>query len=565
MKKRWVVSEPDIVLAKKISKNLSLSSITAKVLVNRGVRSEADADTFLNSSLFDLPSPFLMRGMQRAVDRLSLALQKGEKIAIYGDYDVDGVTATAVLYGFLREIGGDVTFYNPKRLTEGYGINIDAVKFLAKQKVNLIVSGDCGITAVEEVKEAKRLGVDFIITDHHKPPKILPDAISVINPHIKGCTYPGKEITGVGVIFNLVIALRRRLRELGYFSSKKEPNLGNYLDLVALGTVADCAPLINVNRIFVKEGLKRMSASRRVGIEALKRVSGLSGSITSIDLGFRLGPRVNAIGRLDSVGDAVRLFLTADMEEAMRIAETLNRYNSERQNIEKRIFEEAISMIEDNEDLSDSFGFVLASIKWHSGVIGIVASRIVEKYGKPTFLIAVEEEIGKGSGRGVEGVNLYNVLLELRKHLEQFGGHELAAGITIKNNNIKKFRQSFNQVLKDMGYNYIPTIKVDGEVCLSELTPDVVSELSLLEPFGLGNPEPVFISRGVKVSSKRFYKDKHLGLTLTSGGVSHSAVQFNSPYKGMGDVVDIVFTPKIDKWNGKYRITLNIKDILWYQ
>ena len=280
MKKNWKIQKENPKLRQKLAKSLEISEITAQILINRGIETEDEANQFLNGTLFDLPSPHLMNGMDEAVRRIKDALREAERIAIYGDYDVDGVTSTALLYAFLKDLGADVTYYNPDRITEGYGVNIEAIGKLADEGVKLVISGDCGITAVDEVEKAKEYGVDFIVTDHHKPPEVLPDAVSILNPQISDCKYPGKEITGVGVIFNLVIGLRRSLRDEGFFKNG-EPNLADYLDLVALGTVADCAPLTNVNRIFVREGTKRMRDPKRPGVRALKEVSSVDGEVSA--------------------------------------------------------------------------------------------------------------------------------------------------------------------------------------------------------------------------------------------------------------------------------------------
>lgn len=561
MKSNWIVSPREPELQKKLSVKLSISPLTAQILINRGIRNDAEAEAFLKCNLFDLPSPYLMSGMDKAVSRLSRAVYGKEKIAIYGDYDVDGITSTSLLYNFLAETGSDVTCYNPERLTEGYGINSEAVKYLADQGVTLIVSGDCGITAYDEVEEAKKLGVDFIITDHHKPPERIPRAVAVLNPHLDGCRYPGKEITGVGVIFNLVIALRRDLREKGFFR-EYEPNLGDYLDLVALGTVADCAPLVNVNRIFVKEGLKRMHDPKRIGIRALKEASGIGKDISSGDLGFRLGPRINAAGRIDSARSAVELFTTSDIEDARRIASVLNEQNSRRQGIERRILDEAFQMIENNPYYQDASSLVLSSESWHPGVIGIVASRIVEKYSKPVFLIAVDGDgVGKGSGRGLEGINLYETLSGMSELFTQFGGHELAAGITIHQDNIDRFRKRLDSVTGALGDVFARKIRIDFEVELDEIDQGLVSELGTLEPFGLGNPQPLILARSVEVVSKRFFKDRHLGLKLRKSKKVYDAVWFNSSVDDIGDVVDVVFVPELNRWNGREDLRLTVRDL----
>jgi len=563
MKENWIIRKREPELQKKISEKLSVSPVTAQVLINRGVNNEAEAEAFFGSSLFDLPSPFLMKGMDKAVKRLSNAISAKEKIAIYGDYDVDGITSTSLLFNFLREIGVDVVYYNPERLTEGYGINFEAVKSLGEKGVTFIVSGDSGITDWEEGQKAGELGIDFIITDHHQPPARIPEAVSVLNPHIEGCRYPGKEITGVGVIFNLVIALRRFLRDNGFFG-EEEPNLGDFLDLVALGTVADCAPLVNINRIFVKEGIKRMHEPKRAGIRALKEVSFIDGQVRSSDLGFRLGPRINAVGRLENASSAVELFITDDMEQAREIADNLNRQNITRQSLEKKIRDQAVSMIENNPEFRNASALVLSSRDWHSGVIGIVASRIVEMYKKPAFLIAVDDGgIGKGSGRGLDGINLYEVISEFGDILIQFGGHELAAGITIKEDDILAFRELFNSRTAALGDVFSSTLTIDCEVDLDDIDHDLVSELSTLEPYGIGNPQPVLLSRSVNVLSKKVFKEKHLGLKVRCSGDVYDAIWFNSEYQDIPDVIDMVFSPEFNSWNGRNDVRLTIKDLYW--
>lgn len=564
MKNNWTIEKENPKLRDKLAKSLQISPITAQILVNRGIENETEANLFLNCTLFDLPSPYLMKGMDRAVERIKKALENNERIAIYGDYDVDGVTSTALLYSFLKVLKANVTYYNPDRLKEGYGINIDAVKKLAEQGVSLIISGDCGITAVKEIEQAKELGVEFIVTDHHQPPQELPRAVSILNPKLSECKYPGKEIVGVGVIFNLVIALRRALRDEGFFKNG-EPNLGDYLDLVALGTVADCAPLLDVNRILVKEGIKRMQSPKRLGVQALKEASSIKGEVTSYDLGFKLGPRINASGRMSTAENAVALFISEDLEEARELAKELNEKNSNRQSTEAEIIKEAISLLESNPALIGANSIVLASRNWHPGIIGIVASRIVERYEKPTMLIAISEDgVGKGSGRSLEGINIYAALSECRELFLQFGGHEQAAGLSIREENVEKFREMFDKALENSEEQYEKKLKVDCSIELDSLTDSLISEFELLQPFGIGNPEPALLSRTVEVVSQRIFKDKHLGFKVKKGTKLFDAIWFNmkEPFT-LPDKVDMVFTPEFNKWNGKKEIRLRVKDVSW--
>lgn len=564
MKKSWTIKKENPKLRERISKNLSISPLTAQLLINRGIGNEAEANLYLNSTLFDLPSPYLMKGMDKAVERIKRALVSREKIAIYGDYDVDGVTSTALFYTFLKGLGADVTFYNPDRMKEGYGVNIEAVRKLTEGGVTLIISGDCGITAVKEVGEAKRLGADFIVTDHHKPPEELPDAVSILNPQLSDCKYPGKAIAGVGVMFNLAVALRRALREDGFFR-QGEPNLADYLDLVALGTVADCAPLTDVNRIFVKEGIKRMENPKRTGLLALKEASSITGAVNTFDLGFKLGPRINASGRLSTAGKAVELFISDDIGSARDIAKALSRENSERQSIEGEILDEAVRQIESEPGILKAGSIVLASADWHPGIIGIVASRIAERYEKPAVLIAVDGNgLGKGSGRSAGGINIYSALSECRELFEQFGGHELAAGLSIKAEKIRELREMFEKAVAGSGHVYEPRLDIDCEVEFQELTDALLTEFEMLEPFGIGNPEPVLIARSVEVVSQRVFKDKHLGLKLKQGTKSLDAIWFNAGGdRELPDRIDLAFTPEFNKWNGKKDIRLRVLDGSW--
>lgn len=564
MKKNWIIQKENIKLRDKLSKSLNISPITAQILLNRGIENEAEANLFLNCTLFDLPSPYLMKGMDIAIERIIKGLEQNEKIAIYGDYDVDGVTSTAVLYNFLKGINANVTYYNPDRLKEGYGINMGAVKKLSEEGVGLIISGDCGITAVKEVEEAKELGVDFIVTDHHKPPEELPQAVSVLNPKLKDCKYPAKEIVGVGVIFNLVIALRRALRDNGFFTNG-EPNLGDYLDLVALGTVADCAPLLDVNRILVKEGIKRMQTPKRLGVQALKEASSVKGEVTSYDLGFKFGPRINASGRMSTADNAVKLFISDNLEDAREIAKGLNKENTNRQGTEAGIIKEAVSQIESNPEIIGKNSIVLASRTWHPGIIGIVASRIVERYEKPTMLIAIDDDgVGKGSGRSIDGINIYSALLECSDLFLQFGGHELAAGLSIKEENIEKFRTMFDKALESNKGPFEQKLNIDCSVNLDAINEDLISELDTLAPFGIGNPEPVLLSKKVEVISQRIFKDKHLGFKVKEGGKLYDAIWFNLKEPStLPNQIDMVFTPEFNSWNGRKEIRLRVRDASW--
>ncbi len=562
MKNNWVLTKQNLSLITKISKKLGISQIIAQLLINRGVKDELEAEKFLNPILSDLPSPFLMKDMDIAVKRLYKALKNNEKVAIYGDYDVDGVASTSIFYNFANQIGMRVMTYNPDRLSEGYGINKEAIKTLGNQGVNLIVSADCGITAYDEVEYAKELDIDFIITDHHRPPDKIPNSVAVLNPQQKGCSYPASEVAGVGVVFNLILAFRKFLRDKGFFKDV-EPNLADYLDIVALGTVADCVPLVNSNRIMVREGMKRMDRSKRCGIKALKEVSGLNGSVNSYDIGFKLAPRINAIGRLKNVQSAVDLLTTDDFEEARCIAISLNNENVNRQGIEKSVLGEAIQIYEANDSLRNSNSIVLSSDNWHEGVIGIVASRLSELYRKPTFLIALDgDRVCKGSGRTVEGVNIYKIISGFKEIFEKYGGHEQAAGITIKKKNIQQFRELFSEAVSKINIPEERTVNIDMEIGLNMVDFNLLNEIQSMAPFGIGNPNPIFMVKSVGIKNQRLYKAKHLGAMISDGKVSFNAMWFNvKEVDNVPDVGDLVFTPELNYWNGNTEIRLNIMDV----
>lgn len=562
MKQNWVIRKENPKLRDNLSQGLQISPITAQLLVNRGIESEAEGEFFLKTTLFDMPSPFLLKGMEKACERIAGAIKSGEKIAVYGDYDVDGVTSTSLVYTFLSSLGSDVVYYNPDRFNEGYGVNSAAVRKLREQGVTLIISGDCGITAWKEVEEAKSLGVDFIVTDHHQPPEILPDAVAVLNPLQPGCRYPAKEIVGVGVSFNLVVALRRVLREDGFFEGE-EPNLGDYLDLVALGTVADCAELVNVNRLFVKEGIKRMHNPKRPGLHALKEVSRLNGEITSADIGFRLGPRINAAGRLKSAKIAVELLISEDMEQAQKIAQSLESENSERQKIQGVIYDDVLFQLNSSPDRLDSLSLVLSSSKWHPGVIGIVASKVVEKFGKPTVLIAIDEDgFCRGSARSVEGVDIYAALAKCSSLFEDFGGHKLAAGISIRAEKIDEFTASFESAVSGLDGESIQKILIDSAVDPAGLGGGFLDELLMLEPFGPGNPEPVFVAKSQTVVSSNTLKEKHVQLTLRSKTGQYKAMWFNADTsRKLSGEIDIVLSPEVNFWRGRKDLRFRVVDL----
>jgi single-stranded-DNA-specific exonuclease len=502
--------------------------------------------------------------MREAVARLATALERGESIATYGDYDVDGVTSTVLLSSFLRAAGGQVVTYTPHRLVEGYGLNTAAVEKLAAGGVTLLISLDCGITSVDEVRAAAALGVDTVVVDHHTVPVELPAAVAILNPHQPGCAYQGKELSAVGVTFMLLMALRKALREAGRFGAgRPEPNLREALDLVALGTVADVVPLTGVNRILVRHGLAELATTRRPGLRALKRVAGVAdGPVTAGQVGFRLGPRINAAGRLDDAGRGVRLLSTGDAAEASALAGELDRENQARQEIERRMLAEAI------EDAAAAVqrgarGLVLARQGWHAGVVGIVAARLAERFHRPAVLIGLDGAEGKGSGRSIEGFQLHDALAACRAHLVRFGGHRHAAGLTIAAAEVERFRTAFEAhaagVLQPD--DLVPRCRIEGWVVEGELTPAAAESLERLGPFGAGHPEPVFALRARATRARTVGAGAaHLKLTFGRG---LDAIGFS-----MGDraglcerPVEAAFTLGFDEWDGTRRLQLKLRDL----
>jgi single-stranded-DNA-specific exonuclease len=555
----------DQAAAARLARALSLHPLAARVLAARGLAEPAAAERFLSARLADLPDPFAMRGMEAAVARVALALERGERIACYGDYDVDGVTSTVLLTGFLRAAGGDVVTYTPHRLVEGYGLNGDAVRTLAGKGVKLLVTLDCGITSVDEVRTAASLGLDTVVVDHHTVPVELPAAAAILNPHQPGCAYPDKDLAAVGVTFALCMALRKRLREAGRFgAARPEPNLREALDLVALGTVADVVALTGANRILVRWGLGELARGARPGVAALKRVAGIAPgtAVGAGQVGFRLGPRINAAGRLDDAGRGVRLLLTDDPEQARALAEELDAENRARQDIEKRILEEAL------EDAAlrvraGARGLVLWREGWHPGVVGIVASRVVERFHRPAVLVGVDGAVGKGSGRSVEGFHLYDALAACAAHLARFGGHKHAAGVTIDRAALEPFREAFERHAHErlQPDDLVGRVRVEARVGAEELDEAAALDLEKLAPFGAGHPEPVFAFSGRPERAR----------TVGSGG-AHLKCAFGRGLDAIGfqmgerldlcqGEVEAAVTLGFDEWDGARRLQLKLRDL----
>ncbi len=561
MKKKWHLKEIDSLTIEKLNSELNITSLFSRLLINRGVLCQKDAKDFFLPTLEKLPNPNLMYGIKKSVERIIQAVGKNEKIVIYGDFDCDGITSTAILYNFLFSIGADVKAYNPDRLEEGYGINFDSIDKLVSEGYKLFITTDCGISENQVIEDSKKFSIDFIITDHHTIPEKLPDAYSIINPKLKDCKYPFKEICAAGVVFNLIVALRSSLRENGFFNDKIEPNLARYLDLVSIGTVADSMPIIGVNRIFVFNGLKEIKNTSRKGLKHL--ISKQKEKFSIRDISFDIAPKINAAGRVGKASNAVSLLTSDDDVEVERLAGIIQSNNQIRQQIQEKVFNEAEKLAEIKlQKYPDKSSLVLFSQDWHPGVLGIIASRIVKKYGLPSVILSSKDSIAKGSLRTANELNLYRVLEQCSNILIQFGGHSAAAGVTIYEDKIKEFENKFESIISNYDFEAGEPLQIDSLVKFSEINIDLISDIERMEPFGKGNPYPIFVSKNVKIESTRVLKDKHLEMYLNQDNYKMRAIWFNFN-KSSSDMknIDIVFTLQRDSFRGNNNINLNILDI----
>lgn len=564
MQKKWVLRKSEPVIAAAMAGDLGIHPLIAAILSARGIGDSTDARLFLSPSLADMIDPSLMKGAAAAVERLQIARQQSEIVCIYGDFDVDGITGTALLVSFLRKAGFDCRYFIPNRFDDGYGLNNDAIERIREQGATLIVTVDCGITAIDEALFCRERGVDLIIVDHHTPGKSIPDAVAVLNPLQPGCAYPYKALAGVGVAFNLLVALRAALRNEGVFLSGNGPDLREWLDLVALGSIADIVPLTGQNRIYAWYGLRLLSNSVKPGIQALKQVAGLSGEVNCGHVGFRLAPRLNAAGRMESAVPGVELLLCPDPIESQRVALELDTANAERQTIERSIFAEAVALVDSQGGLPGRRSIVLASESWHQGVIGIVASRLVERYHRPTILIALAEDgTAKGSGRSIPGFHLLEAISGCAGLLERFGGHRYAAGIGLASERVAEFAVAFEaEALRILGdVDPVPRLEIDVEVRPEDVTRELALELKQMEPFGAGNPEPLFVLRGLTVTERRVVGEGHLRLRLSGGNCLLSAIAFRMVERETSGLIDIAFFPEMNEWNGSSSLQLRIKDL----
>ena len=564
---RWKTAKPSQAVQDSLIKELDIHPILSRILASRDILDPDEAKRYLSPSLQDLHNPFLLRGMKQAVERVVRAIHNREKIIVYGDYDADGITAVAVLVKFLQQYHPAVEYYIPDRILEGYGLNKTAVDRIRQSDGRLIITIDCGVSDFEAVSHAQSMGLDVIILDHHEIPAVIPDAVAVVDPNHPDCTFPFKFLAAVGIAFNFLIALRSILRKEGFWADKPYPNLREYLDLVAIGTIGDISPMLDENRIFTKIGLELITENRRVGLSALKEICGLENQV--IDSGrasFCLVPRINAAGRIGSPLDAVRLLLTENMEEARDLAKRLDMFNRKRQAMEKGIFCEITDNIKAMPDLRMRSVLVFASPKWHPGVIGIVASRLVDRYCRPAILISLKDGIGKGSGRSVSAFNIYEGLKKCEARLLAYGGHRFAAGISIKEEEIQEFTNQLDAVIKSEAIlrTFVSHTQIDAYCQLSDVNHALLSELDRLAPFGSQNPEPVLCTRNVNVSAPVVVGNNHLRMRINGDGVSCNSIWFSKGHflhTLTGPHLDIAFTPQINDWKGSSDIQLKMKDI----
>lgn len=555
MNKKWEYCNIDTKEVEKIKNQYNVSDLVATVIANKKLTSSIEI--FLNPTRNDFYDPFLMPDMEIAVNRIIKAIDEKEKVIIYGDYDVDGITSITVLKKFLKDRGLDVDSYIPNRLDEGYGLNKNAIDSIVKQKYSLMITVDCGISGLEEVDYANSLGLDTVITDHHEPAETLPKALAVVDAKRKDNKYPFNQLAGVGVVFKVIQAISKRF-------NLEEKEYLKYLDLVCVGTISDIVPLVDENRVISKLGLKLVEVTRNIGLKALLKSTGAK-TVDSSTISFCVAPRVNACGRLGYEQEALELFLTDNIVKAEEIARRLNKYNSERQQKEIKIFNEAIEMIEQGEKNKNCI--ILGKENWHHGVIGIVSSKVTEMYYKPSILICFEDDEGKGSGRSIQGFDLHEALGKCQKHIERFGGHSMAIGITIKKSEFDDFKQDVEKYTENTNIKeLIPIIKIDKEITIDDINMETIKELKKLEPYGEANKMPLFIYKNLKIDSIRALSEgKHIKLTLKDKNVVIDAIGFNmgnlvNEYL-LGDKIDVVGSLEINKFNGKESIQLNLKDI----
>ncbi len=557
---KWISKHKGEIGEDLIIRGKKIPAVIVQILKNRGYKTPEEIESFFAPTISNLHDPFLILDMTKAVTRIGDAIKKNEKILIHGDYDTDGITGIALLYRHLKKLGLNVEYYIPHRLYEGYGVSKSGIDFALDRKCSLIITVDCGITAFEELLYAKSKNIDVIVCDHHNPKSELPEAYALLNPKLPQCNYPFKELAGVGVAFKFLEAIYRRL-------GKNEEELFADLDLVALGSVVDVVPLINENRYFVKLGLKKMAKTKKPGIQALINVAGLSGELTAYHLGFIIGPRINACGRLHDAKEAIELLITEDYSHALHLAQKLSADNQRRQQIEDEILTEAIKIIEENK-LFERRVIALGKETWHEGVVGIVASRIVEEYAKPAIIFTLKQDTAKGSARSVSGFDIAEALNFCSELLLKFGGHKQAAGLELLRKNFEPFVEKINHYAQKFDENiFMKKHYYDMELDFKDITEDVVYFLKYFEPTGTENPQPVFLGENLEVVGVPIIVgEEHLKFSLRKDKIVFPAIAFYHADKILNMVpgktrIDCLYTIFEDSLVGKKKLVLKIKEL----
>ena len=560
IEKHWIARSIDQQEVLALAETLALSPITAKVLWGRGVRNPVQARKWLSDSEDNGHDPFLLPDMEKCVDRLHEAICQQERVCFYGDYDVDGISATSLHLSFFGKIGTRAEVYIPHRQEEGYGLNEAAIRKLADRNVKVLVTSDCGTTSHKEIALAQSLGIDVIVTDHHQLQEEIPEPYAFLNPYRPDSLYPFKGLCSGGLAYKVAKAYFMKYPTFETFPEEQ-------LDLVALSSIADVVPLRDENRLFVREGLRQITKGTRSGIRALKQILGITGPCSASTIGFRLAPVINAAGRLAHADLGVRLLTNESDVEALVIAKKLEQLNCARREIEQDIFEEAQAIVKEDKD---SPVIVVGKHGWHMGVVGIVASRLVERFHRPAIVVAFNEDgLGKGSARSVPGYNVYEALAQCQEYLVGFGGHPFAAGVTVTSTEFPNFQaKMYETVYMNISEeSKVPVLDIDAEVSLSELSHQLLRELEQLNPFGMGNPEPLLSSIGVRVLQKRIVGDNHLKLVIRqNGSVPVECIGFRmgewfDKLSGERALFDVAFTPEINRWKGCDRIQLRMRDL----
>jgi len=563
--KTWVLrpaADPGV--AAQLAASLDVPAAFAELLAGRGFRTAQQVTDFMEPTMESLLDPYTMRDMEPALARIWKAIEAQEQILVYGDYDVDGITSTSLLTSALETLGGKVTYFIPDRIKDGYGLSVRGVELARRRRVDLIITADCGITATAEVRLARQHGIDVIVTDHHEPIGEMPEAVAILNPKRHDCPYAFKELAGVGVVFKLVQGLHASRPD-----AYPDGFVARNLDLVSLGTIADVVPLVGENRVFAKLGLEQLHDSHRPGITALKEVAGLTARrIESGHVAYILAPRINAAGRLGNAESGVRLLLSNEAREATSIAESLEEDNTNRKKIDESTLEDALELLR-RQGPALPPAIVLWSDRWHPGVLGIVASRLMERFHRPTILISADEDEGKGSGRSINGFDICQALQDCGEHLVGFGGHSYAAGLTIRAERLEGFREHFCRVVGERlkAEDYVPTLSIDGTLPLDQCDENLVRALERLSPFGIGNTEPLFVAEDITWGAPPVVVSKnHLKMSIRQNGRELDCIGFGlgylvAPLRADEGRVFVAFVPTINVWQNRARLQLKLRDI----